>query len=576
MDKHEVAAILDEIGVLLTLQGENPFRIRAYHNAARAIEALGEDLETLVREERLSDVPGIGERIAKKVETLMRTGKLPYYNKLKRSIPPTLLELLKLPGLGGKKVKLLYSKLKIRTMADLLKACKAGKVAKLAGFGKKTQDNILNGIGRIKTYGRRLLWWNAEAIALPILEEIRALKYVERAEVAGSLRRALETVGDLDFLIATNHPKEVMRACTQGPWVSKVLAQGPSKSSVRLKQGMQADFRVIDKGQYAFALMYFTGSKEHNIKMRQRANHMGWSLSEYGLDPLKGSRAPKRARSEAETFRLLKLPYIPPEIREDAGEIEAAEKNRLPKLIEEKDLRGALHCHTTESDGHNTLEEMVRAAEELGWEYIGIGDHSRSSFQANGMDEKRLFAQVKTIDALNRSKKFSTFVFAGLECDILTNGKLDFPDSVLKELDYVVASVHRSFNLSEMAMTQRIIKAIENPYVTILGHVTGRLLLKRDPYAVNLSKVIDACIANGTIMELNAHPMRLDMDWRLWHRAKDKGLKCCINPDAHSTNDLVYVRAGVNIARKGWLEKRDVVNALPLAKMQALLRKGKK
>ncbi len=576
MDKHEVAAILDEIGVLLTLQGENPFKIRAYHNAARAIEALEEDLSTLIREERLTDVPGIGERIGEKVKTLVLKGKLPYYEKLKKEIPPTLLELLKLPGLGGKKVQILYKKLKIRTTKELLNACKQGKIARLAGFGKKTQESLLQEIARMKNLGKRLLWWNAEEIALPILEAIRTFPHVQRAEIAGSLRRGLETVGDLDFLIATNHPAEVMLQCTKAPWVSKILASGESKLSIRLKQGLQADFRIVSESQFAFAWLYFTGSKEHNIKMRTRARQMGGSLSEYGFEPLqKSSIRKKLLRSEEEIFHVLQLDYIPPELREATGEIEAAEKHHLPHLIEEKDLRGVFHCHTTESDGHNTLEEMVAAANAFGWEYMGIADHSQSSFQANGMNEQRLLAQMERIRSWNRSKKSSIFLFAGLECDILTQGKLDFPNSILKKLDFVIASVHRSFHIGEKNMTHRIIKAIENPYVTMLGHVTGRLLLRRDAYAVNLPKIIDACIANDTIMELNAHPMRLDMDWRLWHHAKEKGLKCSINPDAHNTYDLAYVRAGINIARKGWLEKSDVFNALSLAEVQAFLRKKK-
>lgn len=581
MNKHDVAHVLDEIGTLLSLQGENPFKIRAYHNAARAVENLSEELETVIEEERLEEVPSIGKKIAAKITILVKTGHLPYYEKLKKSMPKGLVEMLNVAGLGGKKIKILYEKLKVKSIDDLAAACRKGKVAKLRGFGVKTQENILNSLGKIETYGRRVLWWSADRIAQPILEQLSKLKEANQIELAGSYRRKLETVGDLDFLVASAKPARIMEWFTKQAWVDKILAKGPTKSSVRLTSGLQADLRVISEKQFAAALLYFTGSKEHNIKIRNRANALGLTLSEYGIEVLTGARRRKGASklsiknisSEEAIYKILGLAFIPPELREDMGEIEAAEKGNLPKLVEEKDIKGVFHCHTTDSDGHNTLEEMVAGAQKLRLQYIGISDHSKSSFQANGMNEEQLFSQIRRIRKLNASKKFSTYVFSGLECDILTNGKLDFPNTILKELDFVIASVHRSFNLDEKTMTARIIKAIENPYTTMLGHMTGRLLLKRDPYTVNIPKVIDACIANQTIIELNASPMRLDMDWRFWHKAKEKGLKCSINPDAHSLVELEYYRAGVNIARKGWLEKKDVVTTLPLAKIKAYLKK---
>ncbi len=571
MNNHDIAAILDEIGVLLALKGENPFKIRAYQNAARTIDGLTQDLKKLIQSNRLQELPGIGDHIAKKIATLVEKGRLPYYEALKRSIPKGLLELLSIPGLGPKKVTLLYKKLKIKSITQLEKSCREGRIAKLPGFGTKTQTAILNNISKLQSYSKRMLWWDAFKIAQPILHNLSKLKGVKKAEVAGSFRRKLETVGDLDFLVASSAPLSVMDWFVNQPDVETILAKGPTKSAVRLKEGVQADIRVIPEKEYAYALMYFTGSKEHNIHLRQLANKMGYKLNEYGLTPLKSSSTKlprKKIPTEEAIFKALKLSYIPPEIREDKGEIEASAKNKLPVLVEEKQIRGAFHCHTTASDGRNTLEEMHQAAQALKWEYLGIADHSKSSVQAHGMDEKRLFAQIEQIRKINRSKKSKTHLFAGLECDILLNGKLDFPDRVLKELDYIVISIHRSFQLEERKMTARLIKAIENPYSTMVGHLTGRLLLRREPYALNTQKIIDACIANGKIIELNAHPMRLDMDWRLWIQAKEKGLKCCINPDAHSTADLQYFRAGVHIARKGWLEKDDIINTLSLSQVK--------
>jgi DNA polymerase (family X) len=581
MDKHEIADLLDEMGTLLSLKGENLFKIRAYHNAARALENLNEDLETLVREKKLEEIPGIGSRLAKKITSLVLEGKLASYEKLKKSIPKPLLGLLKLPGLGSKKVKILYEKLHIRSMRDLLQACKQGKIAKLPGFGEKTQANLLNGISKVKIYGKRMLWWNAHLEAIPFLQSLSKLKGVTKVEIAGSFRRCLETVGDFDVLIGSSSPPRVMKQFLAQSFIKKIQSKGPTKASVRLKNDLQVDLRVLPKEEFGFGLLYFTGSKEHNIQLRLRAHKLGYTLSEYGLDPI-DKKHPKlfcknktKYPSERDIYHALGLQFIPPELRENMGEIQSSEKDELPQLIEEKDLRGAFHCHTTASDGHNTLEEMVKAAEDKDWEYIGISDHSKSSFQANGLLENSLVKQIERIRFLNLSKKFSPHVFSGVECDILKNGLLDFPSDLLKELDYVIISIHSSFQLDEKTQTARMIKAIEHPCSTIVGHLTGRLLLEREPYKMNVSKVIDACIANGKIIELNAHPMRLDMDWRLWHKAREKGLKTMINPDAHFIEDLVYVENGIKIARKGWLRKQDVLNTLPLPKLIDFLKKNK-
>jgi DNA polymerase (family 10) len=387
--------------------------------------------------------------------------------------------------------------------------------------------------------------------------------------VAGSFRRKLETIGDLDFIVASPNAQKIMDWFTRQASVMMIQAKGPTKSSVRLKGGIQADLRVVPLEQFPYALLYFTGSKDFNISLRQRANHLGYTLNEYDLSPLEGTKKRRKAcASEADIFQALKLEYIPPELREGYGEIEAAERGKLPVLVEEGDIRGIFHCHTTDSDGHNTLQEMAEEAQKLGWEYLGISDHSKASYQANGMDEERLFAQMQKIDTLNRSGKYSVHLFAGLECDILADGTLDFSDDILKELDFVIISAHRRYKQDEKTLTSRLIRAIENPYSTMVGHLTGRLLLHREPSPVNVPKVIDACIANHKIIELNAHPYRLDMDWRFWHQAAEKGAMCCINPDAHSTDELRYYVAGIQVARKGWLEKRHVLNTQSLLKIK--------
>jgi DNA polymerase (family 10) len=473
-------------------------------------------------------------------------------------------------GLGPKKVKVLYQKLRIQSLEDLKKAAEAGKIGKLKGFGPKTEQNILRALEHRESYQKRYLWWEAEQIGSAMLEKLKKLNGVKEAEICGSLRRKLETIGDLDFLVATDRPKQVIEwFVSQG---AHVLSQGEAKASIRLPSGMQADLRIISPKQYIYALIYFTGSKDHNIKIRTRSLKKGWSLSEYGFESEK-KRAMPKIRTEEEFYKALKLSYIPPEIRENLGEIEAAEKGAIPRLIEPQDIRGTFHNHTTASDGHNTLKEMVAAAEKLGWDYLGISDHSQSSFQANGLSEERLLEQIEAIRKLNASKTFKTRVFAGIECDILADGSLDFPDKILQKLDYVIVSVHSSLTQDEKTMTKRIIKALEHPLTTMLGHPTGRLLLRREPYAVNMAKVIDAAIANKKIIEINGNPKRLDMDWRLWHSASRKGLRCCINTDAHAADQHAFYRSGINIARKGWLTKKEVINTLSLPEILKLLQR---
>jgi DNA polymerase (family X) len=576
MTKSEIAAVLTDIGTLLELKGENPFKVRAYQAGARTIESLGEEeLHERIKAGTLEDVKGIGEALAQKITELQTTGRLEFYEKLRASVPAGLVEMLQIPGVGPKKIKVLHEKLGVDSIASLQEACVAGKVAVLEGFGEKTQEKILEGIRNREKYGRRHLWIEAHEVADPILAGLRKLPQVLQAESCGSLRRRMETVGDLDFLVATSEPKPVTDWFVRWMGVKEITALGETKASVRLESGIQADLRLVPSEQFVFALHHFTGSKDHNVQMRQRALARGLSLSEWGLVPAEGEgtakeKAEQRGRksdiaTEAQLFQHLGLAYIPPELREGAGEIEAAEKNALPKLVEPGDVRGVFHNHTTASDGHNTLEEMTAAAQALGLDYLGIADHSKSSVQARGLDEGRLVEQIGVIAALNASKKFTTHVFSGTECDILPDGRLDFPDEILGQLDYVVVSVHSSFKQSREDMTRRIIRAIEHPHVTMLGHLTGRLLLEREAYDVDVEKIIDAAAGNGVIIELNASPYRLDLDWRHWRKAAEKGVLCSINPDAHGTAQLAFYRIGVGAARKGWLTKENIFNTRTLA-----------
>ncbi len=561
MDKDKVAEILVEIGTLLELKGENPFKTRAYANAARTIESLNEPLAKLVAEKRLGEIKGIGEALEKKITELVETGKLAYYDELKASIPPGLIEMLEIPGLGPKKIQALNQKLGVDSVGKLEAACKSGKVAALDGFGEKTQANLLEGIERRRTYASKHLLNIALRAAEPLLENLREHPDVIRCGAAGSLRRSREVIGDIDLLASSKKPAAVIDFFVGQPGVIKVTARGDTKASVILDGGIQCDLRVVSDREFPFALAYFTGSKEHNIVMRQRAIARGLRLNEYGLFKSKEeTRDPKLlvpCRDEAEIFSKLALPFIPPELREDHGEFAAAEKNDLPRLIEWTDLRGALHNHTTWSDGHNTLEETARFMQDLGLAYWAITDHSKSSFQANGLDAKRVRGQIKEIKKLNgqlagRGSDFR--LLAGCEVDILRD-RLDFDDDLLAELDVVVASLHVPAG-SEAENTKRLIRAAENKFVHIIAHVTGRLLLEREPYPVNTQAVIDACAGTGTWLELNCNPHRFDLDWRLWPYAKSKGVKCVINPDAHRNEHAGFLRLGAGIARKGWLEKR--------------------
>jgi len=573
MNKADIVDILKDIAVLLELKGDNPFKIRAYSGGARVLEMMEEDLGDVIAEERLDAIKGIGSALVDKIKTLYATGELEYYTKLRESIAPGLIEMLEIPGLGGKKVKRLHDAIGVESVDALQAACESGKVEALKGFGKKSAEKILNGIANRAAYAKRHHWWNAREVAEPILEGLRGLSQVERAEAAGSLRRLRETVGDLDFIVASADPQPVMDWFVEQEAVHEVTAHGATKSSVRFESGLQADLRVVPAEQFAFALHHFTGSKEHNVALRQRALARGYSLSEWGLAQ-KGEEGdllteiPDSITTEKRLFEFLGLAEIPPELREGLGEIDSAEAHQLPNLVTPSDIRGVFHNHTTASDGRSTLEEMAAGAEALCWDYLGIADHSKASFQAKGLDDARVLEQLELIRDFNESGESPVHIFSGIECDILPDGSLDLEDATLNQLDYSVMSVHSSFSQSEEEMTARVIRAIEHPATVMLGHPTGRILLRREPYKIDLQKVIDAAIANRVIIEINANPHRLDLDWRLWRRAADRGLMCSINPDAHSREGLSYFVAGVNIARKGWLEKEQVLNSRDCAGVQ--------
>ena len=583
MTNNEVAEILLEIGTLLELKGENPFKTRAYQNAARTLEGLAKPLATIIAEHRLAGIKGIGDALQQKITELVTTGKLRYFDELKASVPAGLVAMLAIPGLGPKKVKALNDKLGVTTIEQLEAACQAGSVAGLDGFGEKTQQKILDGIAHHRAYASKFHLCTALSVAEPILEELRGHAAVNRCSTAGSLRRCKEVVGDIDFLVSSKSPAAVIEFFTSRPGIVSVSAKGDTKASVVLNGGIQADLRVVTDEEFPFALAYFTGSKEHNIVMRQRAIARGLRLNEYGLfrsteetrDP--ALRLP--CHTEEEIFRALDLAYVPPEMREDHGEFAAAEKDEIPRLLEWTSLRGSLHNHSTWSDGRNSIAEVAAHAQELGCGYWAITDHSKSSFQANGLDVARLRQQWLEVNELNAgfAAEGNEFrLLRGSEVDILRDG-LDFPDDVLAELEVVVASLHVPAG-DEAENTRRLIYAAENRYVHMLGHLTGRLLLEREAYKVNQSAVIDACAETGTWIELNANPYRCDMDWRWWQYAKSKGVKCVINCDAHRLEHASFLRFGAGIARKGWLTSADVINTLPLPALHRALaqKRGKK
>jgi DNA polymerase (family 10) len=575
MDKSQVADILEEIALLLELQGENQFKARAYTNAARALENYEGDLAALVAEDRLGDIPGVGDALRLKITELVRTGRLEYYEKLRASVPEGLVEMLAVPALGPKKIKTLHDKLGISTMAELEAACRAHRVRDLAGFGAKTEERILAGIGQSRDYADYFLYAGAWAQAEEIREALRYYDGVSQVSLAGDIRRAREIVKELEFVASSREPEEILDYFVSLRDVKETVRRGTNEATVLLESGIPATLHVVGDKDYAAALHHFTGSVEYRTELRAHATAQDKTLDEHGLFEIKRVGKKKSesiipCRTEDDLFDALGLQSIPPELREGRGEIEAAAQRGLPRLVEWTQLRGTFHCHTNASDGRNTLEEMAAEARELGLDYLGIADHSKSSFQANGLSEERLVAQIAQIQKLNAGTK-DFHVFSGSEVDILKDGRLDFGDDTLARLDYVVASVHNVLTQDEATMTARLIRAMENKYVTMLGHPTGRRLLQREASRVDFEKIIDCAARTGTWIELNCSSSRMELDWRWWRRARDQGVKCVINPDAHRIAQFGTLRHGVTFARKGWLRREDVVNTRSLAEMKKAL-----
>ena len=554
---------MNHISQILDIQGENPFKIRAYVKASQTIANLTYQLASLEDMGKISELPGIGEGIAKKIAELLQTERLQYYEDLKKSKYAPLTKFLDIPGMGPKHAKLVHDKLGVKTVEALRKAAEDGTLKTLPGLGEKAEKNILQGIQQVQKYKERFPLAFIYPRAQAILEHMKGIKEIQQITLAGSLRRMRETIADVDILAASDQAEKVMEAFVRLPQTAKVVAKGHTKSSIATKNGFQVDLRVVPIESFGAASHYFTGSKAHNIRIRSLGVDLGLKINEYGVFKKEKRIAGK---TEQEIFDSVNLPYVAPELREDQGEIEAAQEGKLPSLVELKDIKGDLHVHTNWSDGNNTVEEMAQAAKRRGYRYIAICDHSVSMGIAHGLNRQRVEEQMEEIEKV--SSKLKDFkVLSGIEVDIKSNGELDLDKDILKRLDVVVAAVHSKFSQPEAEMTRRIIKAIENPTVHIIAHPTGRIIGKREPYAVNLDKVMDACLANGKILELNAYPERLDLSDLHCRKAKEKGVKLAVSTDAHMDQHLEWMKFGVATARRGWIEPQDVINTLPLSKL---------
>jgi DNA polymerase (family X) len=554
--KKQVAEILEEIAALLQIKRENPFKSRAYLNAARAIRTTQEDLTELVTSGRLQEIKGIGGALEDRIAEIVTTGQCKYHQELRAPYPPGFMEMLKIPGLGTGKMRLLWEKLGISTIGELEYACSENRLALLEGFGEKSQQKILKGIDYIKRHRGQYLSHFALREANALLENLGESPDARQVTLAGSLRRRNEIVKDINIIASSSDPRAVIRQFVTLPQVEGIVTQEETRATVALISGIESDLQVVTEREFPYALRYLTGSKEHNAAMRERAENMGLELNERGL-----FRGPDlvACRDEEELFASLGLAGIPPELREDMGEIEAAEKKSLPGLVRADDLQGILHVHSTYSDGTGTLEEMIVAAVRLGYKYVGISDHSKSAFYARGLSESDIARQHEEIAGIQKRVP-QIRIFKGIESDILADGSLDYDRSTLAAFDFVIGSIHSRFNMTEQEMTARVIRAIENPYLTVLGHPTGRLLLSRDSYPLDVRKVIDAAAANRAALEINSHPHRLELDWRFGRYAAEKGAMLSVNPDAHNPSALSDVNYGIGIARKSWLGRAQILN----------------
>ena len=562
MKNLELSQIFEQIAKILKIKEENSFKIRAYEKITLVLENLPIDIETIYQQGGLNNIPGVGEGIAKKIEEFLTTGQLEYYEKLKETIPTGVIELLDISEVGPKTAKLLYEKLGVDNIEKLERAVKEHQIKDLPGMGEKSETNILRGIELYKRRKERFLLGRALPLAEEMVESLSQLKETNKISFAGSLRRKKETIGDIDILITSQNPEKIMRTFTSLPQVREILAEGPTKSSIITKDDLHIDVRVVEPISFGAALQYFTGSKAHNIKLRELALKRGLKINEYGVFKVEsGNRI--AGEKEEEVYQALNLPFIPPELREDRGEIEAAQENRLPQLIEYSQIKGDLHLHTKWSDGAHTIKQMAEAAKKRGYKYIAITDHSQSLKFAGGLTEERLREQVEEIQKLNQDLDDFT-VLSGIEVDIKSDGRLDFSDEILSKLNVVIAAIHSGFKQESKMITERIIKAMQNRFVSIIAHPTGRLIGYRESYQVDINEVIKVAAETGTILEINAYPERLDLNDIHCRMAKNRGVQLAIETDAHSIDGLELMNLGVDVARRGWLEEKDIVNTLPL------------
>ncbi|ADE15066.1 PHP domain protein [Nitrosococcus halophilus Nc 4] len=567
----EIAEIFNTLADLLEIEGANPFRVRAYRNGARTVGGFSQNIASLLKEGKdLTELPHIGSDLADKIRTIVDTGRLPLLEEVEQRTPEALSKLMAIPGLGAKRIAALHRELKVDSLEDLKRVIRMGKVRELEGFGKKTEDLIKAGIERIASSEKRFPLLQAESIVKPLLAYLETIAGIKDIEVAGSYRRRKETVGDLDILVTCKRGSPVMERFVTYEEIKKVLSQGETRATVLLRSGIQVDLRVVPQVSYGAALHYFTGSQAHNIAVRQIGVKKNLKINEYGV--FKGEQR-VAGETEQEIFEQVGLPYIEPELREDRGEIEAALQGALPRLITLEDIRGDLHCHTKATDGSNSLEEMAQAAAERGYEYLAITDHSKRVSVAHGLDEKQLARHIKEIDRLNK-KLDGIVLLKSIELDILEDGALDLPDSILKELDLTVCAIHYQFGLPPKKQTERILRAMDNPYFNILAHPSGRLINEREPYPIDLERIMTGAKERGCFLEVNAQPARLDLTDIHCKTAKDLGLKVVISTDAHNITHLDYMRLGIGQARRGWLEPEDVLNTRHLSELKKLLKRN--